>query len=1082
MLISVKHSSVSTSNNNNFSNFEGNIIDLESMNYNKINNLLGWFSFLTALIVYTLTLEPSASFWDSGEFIASAHKLQVVHQPGAPLFLMLGKVFSLLAGDDTSRVAFWINMCSAVASAATILFLFWTITALAKKVLSKVEENLSNWELITIMGSGLVGALAYTFSDSFWFSAVEAEVYALSSLCTAIVFWAILKWDQHADEPYSDRWLIFIAYVMGLSIGVHLLNLLAIPAIALVYYFRRSKTRTSSGTLLALLAGIIILAFIQYGIVQYTIKFAAYSDLFFVNTLGLDFGTGVLFFSFLLIMSLVSGILYTINGSKTHLLTSVTCFVALMTIGGGISGLIVAAIILAGLEYILKIREKRRVLNLALISIVFIIFGYGSFAMIVIRAKADPTLNNSDPENAFSLLSYVNREQYGDRPLLYGQIFDSKPIDNKEGDIIYRKGKEKYENAGQKFERVYDRNTLLPRMYSDDPQHVGFYRDWMGIKEDQSPTFLNNLGFLISYQTSFMYTRYFAWNFIGRQNDEQGHGDYIHGNWLSGISLLDNLLLGGQNDLPKSQLTNNAYNKFYFLPFILGIIGALWHFKQNQKDAGIVALLFFFTGLAIVLYLNQNPLQPRERDYAYTGSFYAFAIWIGLGVAGITDFLRKKLNAPKAAVLAAVIGLLAAPVLMAKEGWNDHDRSTKFTARDMAINYLESCAPNAILFTYGDNDTYPLWYAQEVENVRPDVRVVNLSLLGTDWYIRQMKKKVNQAEPLPITMPDEKFVQGVRDVMGYQDYNTAGAVELKDIFDIMTSDNDADKATYQDGSKENFLPTKNFKISINPDQIIASKTVSTNKKDLIVPSMEWTFNKNYVTKTELALIDILAHNDWKRPIYFAITVPDDNYMGLGDYLYNEGFAYRLLPLKKPAVDTASGEKAELTNTDQMYNNMMTKFKWGNMKNATYLDPESVRMSFTIINHFNILAENLYREGRTEEAKKALLKCMEVVPDKNHSLNFTIRKFYMADLLYKLKEEKKANEIVANTAEYIEDQLNYLAAIAQTKENLNTREVQLGVYVMTELAKLTVQNGQTELNKKLQDRLKVIESKFISAER
>jgi tetratricopeptide (TPR) repeat protein len=451
-------------------------------------------------------------------------------------------------------------------------------------------------------------------------------------------------------------------------------------------------------------------------------------------------------------------------------------------------------------------------------------------------------------------------------------------------------------------------------------------------------------------------------------------------------------------------------------------------------------------------------------------------------VAGITDFLRKKLNAPKAAVLAALIGLLAAPVLMAKEGWNDHDRSTKFTARDMAINYLESCAPNAILFTYGDNDTYPLWYAQEVENVRPDVRVVNLSLLGTDWYIRQMKKKVNQAEPLPITMPDEKFVQGVRDVMGYQDYNTAGAVELKDIFDIMTSDNDADKATYQDGSKENFLPTKNFKISINPDQIIASKTVSTNKKDLIVPSMEWTFNKNYVTKTELALIDILAHNDWKRPIYFAITVPDDNYMGLGDYLYNEGFAYRLLPLKKPALDTASGEKAELTNTDQMYNNMMTKFKWGNMKNATYLDPESVRMSFTIINHFNILAENLYREGRTEEAKKALLKCMEVVPDKNHSLNFTIRKFYMADLLYKLKEEKKANEIVANTAEYIEDQLNYLAAIAQTKENLNTREVQLGVYVMTELAKLTVQNGEKELNKKLQDRLKVIESKFISAER
>ena len=1047
------------------------------MNYNKINNLLGWLSFLIALVVYTLTLEPSTSFWDSGEFIASAYKLQVVHQPGAPLFLMLGKVFSLLAGSDTSRVAFWINMISALASAATILFLFWTITALAKKVLWKTGEKLSQWELISIMGSGLVGALAYTFSDSFWFSAVEAEVYALSSLCTAIVFWAILKWDQHADEPYADRWLIFIAYIMGLSIGVHLLNLLAIPAIALVYYFRRSKTRTSAGTILSLLAGILILAFIQYGIVQYTIKFAAYSDLFFVNTLGLGFGTGVGFFVILLITSLTAGIFYSINGKKLYLLTAITAFAALMFIGGGLSGLIVAAIILAGLEYILGIREKRRVLNLALISIVFIIFGYGSFAMIVIRAKADPTLNNSDPDNAFSLLSYVNREQYGDRPLVYGQYFDSKPIDSKQGDIIYRKGKEKYENAGQKYERVYDRNTLMPRMFSDDPQHVGFYRDWMGMKEDQSPTFLDNLGFLISYQTSFMYTRYFAWNFIGRQNDEQGHGDYIHGNWLSGIRFIDNMLLGGQYELPKSQLENNAFNRFYFLPFILGIIGAFWHFKRNQKDAGIVGLLFFFTGIAIVLYLNQNPLQPRERDYAYTGSFYAFAIWIGLGVAGITDFFRSKLKPANAAFLATIIGLLAAPILMAKEGWNDHDRSTKFTARDMAADYLESCQPNAILFTYGDNDTYPLWYAQEVENIRPDVRVVNLSLLGTDWYIRQMKKKVNEADALPISMPDEKFVQGVRDVMGYQDYKAAGAVELKDLFDIMTSDNDADKATYQDGTKENFLPTKNFKITIDPDQIIASKTLPANKRDLIVPVMDWTYNKNYVTKTELALIDILAHNNWKRPIYFAITVPDDNYMGLGDYLYNEGFAYRLLPLKKAQADT-TGEKPELTNTDQMYNNMMNKFKWGNMKNATYLDPESVRMSFTIINHFNILAENLYREGRMNEARKALLKCMEVIPDKNYSLNFTIRKYYMAELLFKLKETEKAKELIVNTAEYIEDQLNYLAAIAKTKENLNTREIQLGVYVMGEMVKLTEQNGEKDLNKKLQDRFKAIESRFI----
>lgn len=1051
------------------------------MNYNRTNNLLGWLSFLTALAVYTMTLEPTSSFWDSGEFIASAYKLQVVHQPGAPLFLMISKVISLLSGGDTSKVAYWINMGSALASAATILFLFWTITALARKILAKPNTEVTRAEMITIMGSGLVGALAYTFSDSFWFSAVEAEVYALSSLCTAIVFWAILKWDYHADEPGADRWLVFIAYIMGLSIGVHLLNLLAIPAIALVYYFRRSEKTTTSGTLWALFAGIIILAFIQYGIVQYTIKFAAYADLFFVNTLGMGFGTGVGLFILLIIISLTTGILYSIKGEKSFLIASVASFVGLMTIGGGIMGLIVAGVILAGLEYFLKIREKRRVLNLALISIVFIIFGYGSFAMIVIRAKADPTLNNSDPDNAFSLLGYVNREQYGDRPLAYGQYFDSKPVDSKQGDIIYRKGADKYESAGQRYERIYDRNTIMPRMYSDDPNHVDVYRQWMKLGSTGSPTFLDNVGFLFSYQTGFMYARYFAWNFIGRQNDEQGHGNYTDGNWLSGIKFIDNLLLGGQYDLPKSQLENKGYNRFYFLPFILGIIGALWHFKRNQKDAGIVGLLFFFTGVAIVLYLNQNPLQPRERDYAYSGSFYAFAIWIGLGVAGISEYLKSRIKAPTAAILASVIGVLAAPTLMAKDGWDDHDRSTKFTARDVASDYLESCAPNAILFTYGDNDTYPLWYAQEVENIRPDVRVVNLSLLGTDWYIRQMKKKVNEADALPITMSNDKFVQGVRDVMGYQDYQIPGNVELKNLFEILTSEDDADKATYQDGSKENFLPSKNFKITVDPAQVIATKTLAPEYAGLMTPAIEWKYNKNYVTKTELALIDILAHNDWKRPVYFAITVPSDNYIGLDNYLYNEGFAYRLLPLKPQVPDSSASQQSsrpELTNTEAMYTNMMTKFKWGNMKNARYLDPESLRMSFTITNHFNILAENLYKQGEVEKARKALLKCIEVVPDKNYSLNFTIRKYYMAEMLYKVKEPVKANQLIENTANYIEDQLRYLSAVAETKENLNAQEIQLGLYVLGEMTKLSGENGQADLNKKLQSRYNALETKFI----
>ncbi|MBC7744994.1 MAG: DUF2723 domain-containing protein [Flavobacterium sp.] len=1054
------------------------------MNYQRINNILGWVTFFIAATVYTLTLEPTASFWDTGEFISAAYKLQVVHQPGAPLFLMIGKMFSLLAGSDVTRVAFWINMSSALASAATILFLFWTITALAKKILLQTNEIVNNSKILTIMGSGLVGALAFTFSDSFWFSAVEAEVYALSSLCTAVVFWAILKWDAHADEPHADKWLVFIAYVMGLSIGVHLLNLLAIPAIALVYYFRRSKTRTSGGAILALFTGIVILAFIQYGIVQYLIKFAAYSDLLFVNTLGLGFGSGVMFFAILVISSLTFGILYTINGSKRNLITAAISFVALMTIGGGISGLIMAVLLLAILEYLVKIRDKRRVLNLSLISIAFIIMGYGSFAMIVIRAKADTTLNNSDPDNAFSLLSYVNREQYGDRPLLYGQYFDSKPIDSKEGDVIYRKGDQKYEKAGRKFERIYDRNTLLPRMYSDDGQHVAYYRDWMGMSENQVPTFFDNIGFLISYQTSFMYTRYFAWNFIGRQNDEQGHGDYIHGNWISGIKFIDNMLVGGQDALPQGNMQSKAYNRFYFLPFILGIIGAFWHFRKNQKDAGIVGLLFFFTGLAIVIYLNQNPLQPRERDYAYTGSFYAFAIWIGLGVAGIASMLHNKINAKVGAAVATIIGLIAAPVLMAKDGWDDHDRSGKFTTRDFAANYLESCAKNAILFTYGDNDTYPLWYAQEVENIRTDVRVVNLSLLGTDWYIRQMKQKVNQAPGLPISMDISKFVQGKRDVLYYDPnyFQIQGSAELKDIFDVLVSDNPNDQAPsrYEEGKTENFLPTKNLKITVDPKQVLATNTVPLNKKNQIAPVLEWTYNKNYVTKTELAILDILAHNQWKRPIYFAITVPSDNYIGLDKYLYNEGFAYRLLPLLKAVAADSTKQQPELVNTNAMYSHMMDKFRWGNLKDASYLDPESVRMIAVVINNFNILAESLYKEGRTEDAKKVLNRCLDVIPDRNFSLNFTIRKYYMADLLYKLKETQKANKLVESTADYILAQLNYLHAISETKENLGAQEIQLGMSILNELVKVTAENGQAALNKNIESRYKAIESKFIGS--
>ncbi|MBC7915825.1 MAG: DUF2723 domain-containing protein, partial [Pyrinomonadaceae bacterium] len=545
----------------------------------------------------------------------------------------------------------------------------------------------------------------------------------------------------------------------------------------------------------------------------------------------------------------------------------------------------------------------------------------------------------------------------------------------------------------------------------------------------------------------------------------------------SGIKPLDAFHLGSQDDLPPSIVENKGYNRFYFLPLILGLIGAIWHFKRKEKDAGVVGLLFFFTGLAIVLYLNQNPLQPRERDYAYAGSFYAFTIWIGLGVAAIAEFLKKRTSAKTAGIAATLIGLLMAPILMAKEGWDDHDRSEKTTARDFAIDYLESCAPNAILFTYGDNDTYPLWYVQEVEGVRPDIRVVNLSLLGTDWYIRQMKEKVNEADALPLTMTNDKFVMGVRDVIRYYDYKVEGAIELKTIFDVLTSDDPNDKVPMQDGSKDNILPTKNFKLTIDPNQILSTKTVGAAQKANIIPSLNWTYNKDYISKAELAMLDILAHNNWERPIYFAVTVPEDNYIGLKKYLYNEGFAYRLLPLIPPAIDSTAGDNDQI-HTQAMYTNMLSKFKWGNIKNASYLDPESTRMISIIIKSFNQLAENLLKEGKKEEAKKTLLKLDEVVPEKNHLYYNVIHRFYTADLLYQVNEVKKANKLVEQTADYINKEVGYLGSLAQNGDNLSSREIQIGVSVLNELIKITEKNKQAALNTKIKNQVKALESKLM----
>jgi hypothetical protein len=1040
------------------------------MNYTKTNNIFGWVAFLIASLTYILTLEPSASFWDCGEFIACIYRLQVAHQPGAPLFTMIGKIFSLLSFGDIHKVAYWTNIASALASGATILFLFWSITALAKKIIIKKDSDYNATSLILIMGAGMVGALAYTFSDTFWFSAVESEVYAQSSLCTAIVFWAILKWDAHADEPYADRWLVFIAYVMGLSIGVHLLNLLVIPAIAVLIYFRRTKVTTAWGTIWSFLLGIVALGVVLWGIIQYSVKGAAYFDLFFVNTLKLGFGLGAIVFFVLLITAIVLAIYYTIKPVTAYIIASAVILMVLFTISGSYVGFIVGAVIIGLLEYVVKVRRKRYIFNIALISVLFILFGYSSFVMLVIRAKAGTNLNNSDPEDAFTLNSYLNRDQYGDTPLLYGQYFDAKAIDQTDGATIYRRGKTQYEVAGKKQTTVYDRNTIFPRMFKDNHDAPAFYREWMHLGQDQAPNLVTNLGFFLSWQVNQMYTRYFLWNFVGRTNEMDGQNNNgLDGDWISGYNI--------KKPLPYAVTQSKSYNRLFALPLIIGLMGAVYHFRRNQKDAGIVGLLFFFTGLAIVLYLNQDPIQPRERDYAYAGSFYAFAIWIGLGVLFIAELLSKKLNPKTGAILATGICLLAAPALMANQEWDDHDRSTKFTPRDMAINYLESCAPNAILFTYGDNDTYPLWYAQEVENVRPDVRIVNLSLLGTDWYIRQMKQKMNESAPLPISMPDEKFEPGVRDVIYYNDSKIAGATELKEVFYFITSDEPGAKAQlFENSPTMNYLPTRDLKMTINADQLVKDGVVPADKKADILPVMEWKYTSNYVTKDNLALMDILAHNNWKRPIYFTITVGTENMMGMEKYLYNEGFAYRLLPMK---IDTAT-QTLDATNTDLMYKNMMTKFKWGNMKDAKYLDHESLTMFYPIIlKQFYMLTDHLIKERKLDMAKNAIKKYDEVMPALVPTTNVLVSKYYMIEAAYKLGETQIANKWLNQIDDYMTNLLDFDYAVLQkgSTEGIDTRDVQLCMSIINSSSTLTKDSHQDALSKKLEAQLKDYSTKL-----
>lgn len=1022
-------------------------------NYQYLNNLTGWIVFAIASAVYLLTIEPTSSFWDCGEFIASSYKLQVGHPPGAPFFMMLGRIFSLFAMGDVTKVAMMVNIMSALCSSFTILFLFWTITAFAKKA-ALVEGEMTTAKIITVLGSGVVGALAYTFSDSFWFSAVEGEVYAMSSFFTAAVVWAMVKWESVADKPHADRWLILIAYLMGLSVGVHLLNLLCIPALAFIYYFKKYEF-SWKGFIITAITGVGLLVFIQYGIIPGVVKIAAKFEMLLVNSFGMPFNSGLLVY-----------------------------------------GIVIVALVTYGLYF--TGQKGMRLANTALLCLTVILIGYSSYAMIVIRSSAKPPMNENEPSNVYSLLAYLNREQYGDRPLAYGQYYstpleidyDKQQYKYKDGTPVYYQGKDK--NGKDQYLIADDRKgsipvydpkfcTIFPRMYSSEAHHKSAYRNWADIKgrkiktgrpdvkEVEMPTFAENLTFFVKYQLGHMYFRYFMWNFAGRQNNIQGHGSALEGNWITGIPFIDEGLVGSQENLPEYMAENKAMNKFYLLPLIIGILGLVWQLSKDKKDFFVVFLLFIFTGVAIVVYLNQYPYQPRERDYAYAASFYAFSIWIGFGVYSVFDFLAAKMPQNISAGFAAALCLIGAPIVMAKDGWNDHSRAGRYSARDFAMNYLNSCEPNAILFTNGDNDTFPLWYAQDVEGIRTDVRVVNLSLLNTDWYIDQMRQKAYESEPLPISFTTEQYRQGTRDYLPIEEI-TDKAVDLREVMKIVASEAPNAKKEYGD-KKINFVPSKRLFIPIDSAQVVSNGYVPKDAAGQVVKQMEWELDKRYILKNDMILLDILANNNWKRPVYFAVTVGSDNYLGLEDYFQLEGMTYKIVPIKTSNENGSIGR----VNTSTMFENVMTKFKWGGMKDPSlYMDPETVRLTTGLRLNMARLATSLVEENKKDSAVKVLDLCLQEMPDETIPYNFLM--IAVAEAYYKADANDKANAILLRMADIYEHELNYYFSLEPRFVKLVGDDIDQASSVLQRSLSLAMVYDQKEVADKIEKKLDAVMEK------
>jgi len=967
------------------------------MNFKKINNITGWSAFAIALITYVLTLEETGSYWDCGEFIAVSFKLMVPHPPGAPFFLLLGRMFSFLALGDVTRVAYWINMLSGLSSAFTILFLFWSIVLFGRKMMGiHRDEDVTPAHSWSLMGAGLIGSLAYTFSDSFWFSAVEAEVYAMSSFFTAFVVWAMLKWDTLEDESRANRWLILIFYMMGLSIGVHMLNLVTIPALALVYYLKKFKP-TTTGVIVTLALGGVMVVLISEILVPGLPGMAGSFELFFVNNLGMFFGSGALVFLLIIIALLVAGIRY------SH-------------------------------------RKNMPILNTFLLSTAFILIGYGSYATVIIRSNYNTPINENAPKDVMSFVRYLKREQYGSRPLVTGPYYTSQLTDIREGGFTWKKGESRYEPAEKKMEYVYDEEHLLPRMWSSD--YSDSYQRITGLREGEKPTFSDNIVYLFQHQIGTMYGRYFMWNFAGRESDEPG------ANWLNPSEWSEKV--------PQVLAENRGRNNFFMIPFFLGLLGMYFQAVKDVKNFSVVGLLFIMLGVAIVVYLNSPPDEPRERDYIYAGSYYAFCFWIGFAVIGIADLLKSFLKDYKVSASVATLICLSAPVIMAKEGWDDHDRSGRLYSVDSAKNYLESCAPNAVLFTGGDNDTFPLWYAQDVENIRTDIRVLVLSYYNTDWYIEQSMQGSYESEPLPYTLSLNDYRQGgPNDYLRYQNLKIE-SIDLKEFLELLKSG----KLEVDGG---NVLPTKVLTINIDREAVMASGIIPRGMDSLVVDQMQFRIKGNGLEKKDIAILDLIASNDWKRPIYFNFTSLSQVRFDVSPYVVMEGNAFRLLPVRNP------NPERELVNTDLAFENLTKKNSYRGLNSSKpYYNIDYRGFVQNQRSTFNDLVAALIEEGKMDKAREAMMFSLDKMPDAGVKFEVTAIGYGNSqgtiELLFKLGENEKALEIARLTGDRAVENARYYFL----RNDFYNESGRRSVLIMGELQNILYRYGETELGKKYDD--------------